>query len=64
MAIINLSAILSGGSETSAEGRMIMGLTANLTRPKPSLGWGPPPPPIEVSEAVLGPVERPGEGDK
>lgn len=60
MAIIDLSATLSGGSETSAEGRMIMSLTAAIRRPKPSPGFGPDPAP----EPVLGPSERPQEGEK
>lgn len=60
MAVIELSATISGGSETTAEGRLVMGLTATIRRPKPSPGFAPPP----VSEAVLGPVERPHEGEK
>lgn len=64
MAIIDLSATLSGGSETSAEGRMIMGLTAAIRRPKPSSGFGPPPGPAKAPEDVLDPVERPQEGEK
>lgn len=62
MAVIELSATLSGAADTKAAAGLCMSLTAVITRPKPSAGFSAPLPPTQGPEAVLRPLEAPEKG--
>lgn len=62
MAVIDLTATLTGTAETKAAAGLCMSLTAVITRPKPSATFSAPLPPAQGSEAVLRPLEAPEKG--